>query len=96
MLILATLGGIQQLCGPNFIRFSPPPPSSGQRWTFYITAIYPFSLDPHGLSNDPWAVFLLLSMVNLTNFCLLPSLKNADVLNGWFQSSYCEATLIQK
>ena len=29
-------GGIQQLRGPNFIQFWPQPPSSGQKWTFYI------------------------------------------------------------
>ena len=30
------LGGIQQLRGPNFIQFWPQPPSSGQKWTFYL------------------------------------------------------------
>ena len=29
-------GGIQQLRGPNFIQFWPQPPSTGQKWTFYL------------------------------------------------------------
>ena len=41
---LAPIGGIQQLRGPNFTRFWPPPPSRGQKWTFYI---------PSTLCSDP-------------------------------------------
>ena len=34
-LIWQCLGGIQQLRGPILTQFWPPPPSSGQEWTFY-------------------------------------------------------------
>ena len=30
------LGAIQELCEPNLQNFDPPPPSSKQKWTFYL------------------------------------------------------------
>ena len=42
-------GVIYQLRGPNFTRFLPPPPSSGQTW---INTDH-LSRDSHGISTDP-------------------------------------------
>ena len=41
--LVILIGGIQQLRGPNFTQFLPPPLSSRQLWTFYMT---PFVAGP--------------------------------------------------
>ena len=46
------LGGIQQLCGPNFTEFRPLLPLSGQTWTFYLISTL-CHMTPHGLPTDP-------------------------------------------
>ena len=46
-------GGIQQLRGPNFTKFQPPPPpSSGQKWICYIQSIL-CHVTPRGLYLTP-------------------------------------------
>ena len=50
-LLTFSLGGIQQLGGPNFNQFWTLPPSSELKWTFYILSIL-CHMTHRGLFND--------------------------------------------
>ena len=88
------LGGIQQLRGPNFTRFWPLPPLSGQLWTFYlIHTIYIGTLchgTTRGLSTDPLRPPLLVHVVIECSPTFLHILHLLQILsdntgNPWFK-----------
>ena len=73
--IVVINGVIQQQCGPHFTQFIPAPPSSGQKWSFYIPTV-DFSVTP-----SPRLVHIAIEwplFVNLLGFA-----KRSHISDYW-------------